>query len=204
MLNRAVRSEIPRMLGQRVETLYFDLLQFLYHLALAVLVGGMLVLGTAVAPALFGPRDSSHREPPAVTRTQAGALFGAVLARFDGYAILALVVLVVTSALKSSFEVTGTPEPAPELTQEPLVADLRERGVALVLSRPRILFFGVRHDLVVGAAVVREGRILTALAHQVRALEDVCRDVHLVIRRAEDPVRDDRRIGRPALRPETR
>ena len=99
------------MLGRRVETLYFDLLQFLYHLALAVLVGGMLVLGTAVAPALFGPRDSSHREPPAVTRTQAGALFGAVLARFDGYAILALVVLVVTSALKSGFEVTGTPEP---------------------------------------------------------------------------------------------
>ena len=99
------------MLGQRVETLYFDLLQFLYHLALAVLVGGMLVLGTAVAPALFGRRDYYSREPPTVTRTQAGALFGAVLARFDGYAILALVVLVVTSALKSSFEVTGTPEP---------------------------------------------------------------------------------------------
>ena len=28
-----------------VETLYFDLLQFLYHLALAVLVGGAIVLG---------------------------------------------------------------------------------------------------------------------------------------------------------------
>src|SRR5205809_6532373 len=111
MLNRAVRSEIPRMLSQRVETLYLELLRFLYRLALAVLVGGMLVLGTAVAPALFGPRDSSPREPPAVTRTQAGALFGAVLARFDGYAILALVVLVVTSALKSRFEVTGPPEP---------------------------------------------------------------------------------------------
>jgi Domain of unknown function (DUF4149) len=90
------------MLGRRVETLYFDLLQFLYHLALAVLVGGTLVLGTAVAPALFRTARS---------RSEAGTLFGAVLARFDGYAILALVVLVVTSALKSSFEVTGTPEP---------------------------------------------------------------------------------------------
>ena len=40
-----------------------------------------------------------------------GHIVGAVLVRFDGYAILALVVLVVTSALKSSFEVTGTPEP---------------------------------------------------------------------------------------------
>ncbi|HEV8468701.1 MAG TPA: hypothetical protein VGR46_03755 [Candidatus Limnocylindria bacterium] len=95
-----------------METLYFDLLQFLYHLALAVLVGGTLVLGTAVAPALFGPGGAAPREPPASTmRTQAGTLFGAVLARFDGYAILALVVLVVTSALKASFEVTGTPEP---------------------------------------------------------------------------------------------
>src|SRR5256712_1263163 len=102
MLNRAVRSEIPRMLGRRVETLYFDLLQFLYHLALAVLVGGTLVLGTAVAPTLFRTARS---------RYEAGSLFGAVLARFDGYAILALVVLVVTSVLKSGFEVTGTPEP---------------------------------------------------------------------------------------------
>ncbi len=90
------------MLDRRVETLYFDLLQFLYHLALAVLVGGTLVIGTAVAPALFRTARS---------RSEAGALFGTVLARFDGYAILALVVLVVTSALKSSFEVTGTPEP---------------------------------------------------------------------------------------------
>jgi len=90
------------MLGQRVETLYFDLLQFLYHLALAVLVGGTLVLGTAVAPTLFRTARS---------RYEAGSLFGAVLARFDGYAILALVVLVVTSVLKSGFEVTGTPEP---------------------------------------------------------------------------------------------
>ncbi len=90
------------MLGRRVETLYFDFLQFLYHLALALLVGGALVLGTAVAPALFRSTRS---------RGEAGTLFGAVLARFDGYAILALVVLVVTSALKASFEVTGTPEP---------------------------------------------------------------------------------------------
>src|SRR2546428_3113852 len=102
MLNRAERSEIPRMLGRRVETLYFDLLQFLYHLALAVLVGGTLVLGTAVAPTLFRTARS---------RYEAGSLFGAVLARFDGYAILALLVLVVTSVLKSGFEVTGTPEP---------------------------------------------------------------------------------------------
>ncbi len=53
MLNRLGRSEIPDMLGFPVETLSFDLLQFLYHLALTVLVGGSLVLGTAVAPALF-------------------------------------------------------------------------------------------------------------------------------------------------------
>jgi hypothetical protein len=32
-----------------METLYFDILQFVYHLALAILVGGALVLGMAAA-----------------------------------------------------------------------------------------------------------------------------------------------------------
>src|SRR5256886_5460732 len=102
MLNRAVRSEIPRMLGQRVETLYFDLLQFLYHLALAVLVGGSLVLGTAAAPALF----TSSR-----SRADAGTLFASILARFDGLAVFSVIVLVITSVLKAvGFEVTGAPD----------------------------------------------------------------------------------------------
>jgi uncharacterized membrane protein len=85
-----------------VETLSFDLLQFLYHLALAILVGGSLVLGTAVAPALFGTARS---------RGEAGTLFGNVLARFDGLAVFSVVVLVITSVLKAvGFEVTGAPE----------------------------------------------------------------------------------------------
>jgi uncharacterized membrane protein len=85
-----------------VETLSFDLLQFLYHLALAILVGGSLVLGTVVAPALFRGARS---------RTEAGTLFGSVLARFDGLAVFSVVVLLVTSVFKAlSFEVTGTPE----------------------------------------------------------------------------------------------
>lgn len=86
-----------------METLYFDLLQFLYHLALAILVGGAFVLGTAVAPAVFTAARS---------RGEAGAIFGGALARFDGFAILALIVLVVTSALKAvAFELTGSLEP---------------------------------------------------------------------------------------------
>jgi uncharacterized membrane protein len=86
-----------------VETLSFDLLQFLYHLALAILVGGSLVLGTAVAPALFASARS---------RTDAGTLFGDVLARFDGLAIFSVVVVFVTSLLKAfAFEVTGALEP---------------------------------------------------------------------------------------------
>jgi uncharacterized membrane protein len=85
-----------------VETLSFDLLQFLYHLALAILVGGSLVLGTAVAPALFASARS---------RAEAGTMFGSVLARFDGLAVFSVVVLVITSVLKAvSFEVTGGPE----------------------------------------------------------------------------------------------
>jgi uncharacterized membrane protein len=85
-----------------VETLSFDLLQFLYHLALAILVGGSLVLGTAVAPALFASARS---------RGDAGTLFGTVLARFDGLAIFSVIVLAITTVLKAiSFEVIGTPE----------------------------------------------------------------------------------------------
>lgn len=85
-----------------METLSFDLLQFLYHLALAILVGGSLVLGTAVAPALFARARS---------RAEAGMLFGSVLARFDGLAVFSVVVLVITSVFKAvSFEVTGVPD----------------------------------------------------------------------------------------------
>ena len=86
----------------RVETIYFDTLQFVYHLALAILVGGALVLGSAAAPAIFASVRS---------RGEAGAIFGAVLGRYDGLAILCVVLVVVTSVLKASaFEVTGAPE----------------------------------------------------------------------------------------------
>jgi len=85
-----------------VETLSFDLLQFLYHLALAILVGGPLVLGTAVAPALFA--DSRPR-------ADAGTLFGNVLARFDGLAIFSVFVITITTVFKAlGFEVTGAPD----------------------------------------------------------------------------------------------
>jgi uncharacterized membrane protein len=85
-----------------VETLSFDLLQFLYHLALAILIGGSLMLGAAVAPALF----ASSR-----TSADAGTLFGSILARSDGLAVFSVIVLVITSVLKAvGFEVTGAPD----------------------------------------------------------------------------------------------
>jgi hypothetical protein len=84
-----------------LENLYFDTIQFLYHLALAILVGGGLVLGAAVAPAVFKTVSS---------RGEAGTIFGAALARWDGLAILCAIVLVITSALKLGFEITGAPE----------------------------------------------------------------------------------------------
>jgi uncharacterized membrane protein len=85
-----------------VETIYFDTLQFVYHLALAVLVGGAVVLGAAAAPAIFASVRS---------RGEAGAIFGAVLGRYDGLAIVCVVLIVVASVLKATaFEVTGVPE----------------------------------------------------------------------------------------------
>jgi uncharacterized membrane protein len=85
-----------------VETLYGDTLQFLYHLSLAILVGGGLVIGSAVAPAIFKTVSS---------RGEAGGIFAAVLARWDGLAILCVIVVVITSALKAgAYEVSGAPE----------------------------------------------------------------------------------------------
>ena len=95
MCDRLVRS-------RRVETLYTDVLQFLYHLALAVIVGGGLVLGSVVAPATFRTLRS---------RSEAGAVFGAALARWDGLAIFSVVVVIIASVLKAgAFEVAEAPE----------------------------------------------------------------------------------------------
>ena len=82
-----------------METLYGDTLQFLYHLSLAILVGGGLVVGSAVAPAIFKTVSS---------RGEAGSIFAAVLARWDGLAIFCVILVVATSALKAgAYEVTG-------------------------------------------------------------------------------------------------
>ena len=65
-------------------------------------MGGSLVLGAAAAPAIFASVRS---------RGEAGAIFGAALGRYDGLAILCVVLIVLTSVLKASaFEVTGAPE----------------------------------------------------------------------------------------------
>ena len=74
-----------------METLYFDVLQFVYHVGLALVVGGAMVLGSAVAPAVF---------KAARTRGEGGVLFGAILARYDQLAILGVLVIAVASVLK--------------------------------------------------------------------------------------------------------
>ncbi|MGH2450348.1 MAG: DUF4149 domain-containing protein [Candidatus Limnocylindria bacterium] len=79
-----------------MDSLYFDLLKVAFHLGLAVLVGGSLVLGSAAAPAIFRAARS---------RAEAGTTFGDVLARFDGLAIVSLAAVVATTVLRAfSFE----------------------------------------------------------------------------------------------------
>lgn len=103
------------------DDVYFEILQFLYHLSLAVLVGGALVLGVAAAPAIFKTVRS---------RGEAGAIFGAILAGWDGLAILSVVLVIITSILKAgAFEVTGTPE-----------ARLVARWAALAVMSAAVLF----------------------------------------------------------------
>jgi hypothetical protein len=69
-----------------------------YHLGLAVWIGGTLVLGALVAPALF-------RELP---RQQAGGIFGAALRRFARLRVFALLVTLVAAAVKYAVWETGS------------------------------------------------------------------------------------------------
>ena len=75
-----------------METVYFDVLKLAYHLGLAIIVGGGFALGALAAPAIFRTLRS---------RSEAGTVFGAVLARFDGVAILALLVVGLTTVLRA-------------------------------------------------------------------------------------------------------
>lgn len=75
-------------------------LRYVYVLALAVWLGGMVVLGAVVAPTTFQVLQASE---PATGRLLGGAVFGAVLARFHyvayGAGIVALVALAAMALL---------------------------------------------------------------------------------------------------------
>jgi uncharacterized membrane protein len=65
-------------------------INFLYHLGLAIWIGGALVLGALVAPALF----------KALPRAEAGAIFGPTLRRFSRLRIVAIALVVIGAAVK--------------------------------------------------------------------------------------------------------
>jgi uncharacterized membrane protein len=70
-------------------------LRYVYVLALAVWLGGMVILGAVVAPATFQVLQASA---PATGRELAGAVFGTALARFHYVAYAAGGLLLVTLA----------------------------------------------------------------------------------------------------------
>jgi len=70
-------------------------LRYVYVLALAVWLGGMVVLGAVVAPSIFQTLQASE---PVTGRLLAGAAFGAILARFHYVAYGAGALLLVTLA----------------------------------------------------------------------------------------------------------
>ena len=82
------------MLGDTrvMDAFWFQLINFGYHLGLAMIVGGGLALGLATAPALFRTLPS---------RSAAGTAFGEILARWDGVAIAAAILVLVTALLRA-------------------------------------------------------------------------------------------------------
>jgi uncharacterized membrane protein len=61
-----------------------------YHLGLSVWIGGTIVLGALVAPALFR----------ALPRHQAGGIFGPTLRRFARIRVIALLITIIAAAIK--------------------------------------------------------------------------------------------------------
>ena len=103
-----------------VDTLYFDVLKLGYHLGVAVIVGGGFALGALAAPAIFRTIGS---------RSEAGTVFGAVLERYDGVAILALLLVALTTVLRAGV--------ADEDPRDPRIV---ARWVALALMGAATLF----------------------------------------------------------------
>lgn len=72
---------------------------FVYHLGLAIWIGGTIVLGALVAPALFR----------ALPRPQAGGIFGPTLRRFARLRLGALIATIVAAGVKHTlWERTAT------------------------------------------------------------------------------------------------
>jgi uncharacterized membrane protein len=65
-------------------------ISFVYHLGLALWIGGIVVLGMLVAPVLFGNLE----------RTAAGATFGPILRKFSHLRSIALPMVIVAMASK--------------------------------------------------------------------------------------------------------
>src|SRR3989442_12482667 len=65
-------------------------INFLYQIGLAIWIGGSIVLGALVAPALF----------KALPRAEAGAIFGPTLRRFSRLRVLAVALIITGAAAK--------------------------------------------------------------------------------------------------------
>ncbi len=107
-------------------------LRYLYIFALAVWLGGMVVAGAVVAPAIFSVIEAWD---PATGRVLAGRVFGDVLGRFHLVAYAAGVLMLVTLTLQ---RVVG-PRPAAYGVRAALVACMLASTLysGLVIS-PRI------------------------------------------------------------------
>ena len=103
-----------------MDTLSFDLLKLGYHLGLAVIVGGGLVVGSAAAPAIFRATRA---------RADAANLFAAVIERFDGLALVALVLVGLTTVLRAG-----------AVDEDPRDLRILARWVALALMALAVLY----------------------------------------------------------------
>lgn len=153
------------MLGDTgsIDGLLFLVINFAYHLGLALIVGGGLALSLAVAPALY-------RTLP--TRSAAAGAVGEILARWDALAVLSVVAVAIAAFLRALlFESADLRHVARWLALAVMAAaTLYASGWAGPVARQVRRQVPAFDDLPEGAPVRREIAALQRAAHRAMAL----------------------------------
>jgi len=129
-----------------------------YHIGLAIWIGGALALGALTAPALFR----------ALPRAEAGAIFGPILRRFSRLRLGALVAVVVAAGVNFALWETHTSSPWLVLRWTAIVVMAATVMYEILYLEPRLATRGPDFDVLhARAESLMKAGVVAALAAAV-------------------------------------